>query len=588
MLWNRQALILSALSAASVLLSSLLCWWSLDGIPHLQDEVAYTLQSRIFAGGERWAPESDALGAFFWLSEPVSVAGFPPGWPLLLGLGEFIGLAWLVNPLLSGLLAPLTFRLGRALDLSERTATLSAAFIALSPGVLLLAASRMSHTSVLVALLVVAWVVALRPSRSLAWWGAGLALGYVVLARPYDALLVGLPLIAIAAVRGRWSLGLLPALAGIALLFDNAYITGDATTWPVNLWFEQLGLGGCNRIGFGEGAGCMGQHTSGAALAELWSSLQDWDRLLLGLPGGGLVVVLGAWCWRRRSWLLLPLAVVAVGYALYWSKGEAYGARYWHPGFVTVPFFMAAGLERLLGHTKAWVAVVALSAWGLGQLGGLEDYWCVDRQVESELEGFKGVVVALGHGERLVPGHSVLLNREEDFVCSVDLETNDLTRLAQPLGDADLHVRTRAALRPELDAWLAETHPDAETLLAVQDVADDHRVLVDYGSLDQPAVLPDERLAQAWALVLLGDPEGARARLKGLARPDRLVPLARLHFVLGEFSVAEEVILLRLREEDPGDPEALLLLANIQAMTGRTEEGDQTFAQAEAARAARR
>ena len=233
-------------------------------------------------------------------------------------------------------------------------------------------------------------------------------------------------------------------------------------------------------------------------------------------------------------------------------------------------------------------AVVALSAWGLGQLGGLEDYWCVDRQVESELEGFKGVVVALGHGERLVPGHSVLLNREEDFVCSVDLETNDLTRLAQPLGDADLHVRTRAALRPELDAWLAETHPDAETLLAVQDVADDHRVLVDYGSLDQPAVLPDERLAQAWALVLLGDPEGARARLKGLARPDRLVPLARLHFVLGEFSVAEEVILLRLREEDPGDPEALLLLANIQAMTGRTEEGDQTFAQAEAARAARR
>ena len=579
---------LSTLSAASVLLSSLLCWWSLDGIPHVQDEVAYTLQSRIFAGGERWAPEGPELGAFFWLSEPVSVAGFPPGWPLLLSLGEFFGLPWLVNPLLSGLLAPLTFQLGRALKLGDRTALLSAAFVALSPGVLLLAATRMSHTSVLVALLVVAVVVVRQPSRSLVWWGAGLALGYVVLARPYDAVLVGLPLIAVAAFRGRWSLGVLPAVAGLALLFDNAYITGDATTWPVNLWFEQLGLEDCNRIGFGEGAGCMGQHTPRAALEELWASLRDWDRLLLGVPGGALVVALGAWCWRRRSWWLLALVAVALGYALYWSKGEAYGARYWHPGFVTVPFFMAAGLERLLGHTKAWVAVVALCAWGLGQLGGLEDYWCVDRQVERDLQGFEGVVVALGHGERLVRGHSVLLNAEEDFVCSVDLETNDLTRLAHPLGDAELHVRSRPVLRPELDAWLAEAHPDAQTLLAVQNVADDHRVLVDYGTLDQPAVLPDERVAQAWALLLLGDAEGARARLQGLARPERLVPLARLHFLLGELAVAEELILLQLREEDPGDPEALLLLANLQAITGRTEEGDQTFAQAEAARAARR
>ena len=93
------------LSACSVMLATLLCWGALDGIPHVQDEIVYTLQARVFAGGDRWAAES--LSWFFWLESP-SASAFPPGWPALLALGEAVGAGWLVNPLLAGALAPLT------------------------------------------------------------------------------------------------------------------------------------------------------------------------------------------------------------------------------------------------------------------------------------------------------------------------------------------------------------------------------------------------------------------------------------------------------------------------------------------------
>lgn len=594
-LWNtlpnvqpsRTTLILAALGLSTILLSVGLGFWSLAGIPHVQDELAYTLQSRIFVGGHRWAPADPAMTGFFWLSKPVSVAAFPPGWPLVLALGELVGLPWLVNPLLAGALAPLTFALGRALQLPERTALLAAAVIAWSPGVLLLAATRMSHTSVLVALLVAGVVVARRPTTALPWWGAGLALAYVVLARPFDAALFGPPLLVLGVVRARrWGLALLPGLAAVALLFDNAYITGDATTWPIDQWFAGVGLEGCNQLGFGEGVGCLGQHTPARALSAVWSNLRAFDRLLLGLPGGSLVLVLALVVERRRAWLLAPLALVAGGYALYWSVGLAYGARYWHAAYLTLPLLMGVGLERLLG-SRTWAALPALSLWTLWSLGGLEKTWCVDAGLEEQLGDFRGVVVSLGHGNRPEANHPTLDLAGGDFICNVDLEQGDLVRLVHPLGNGPVSVRTSAASRPVLDSWLAEEHPGQPVLLAVHDVARDRRLLLDYATLDEPSADPDERVFQAWALLLLGDAQGARHRLEGLERPAELLSLARLHFLLGDLALTEQLVNLHLSEEDPGDPGALLLLANTYSAAGKPELGAQTFARAEAARTER-
>ena len=572
--WRRPELVLIALSLCSVLISCGLCWWSLDGIPHVQDEVAYTLQSRVFAAGARWAAPDPAMTAAFWLSQPVSVGGFPPGWPLLLAVGERLGCPWLVNPLLAGTLAPLSFSLARALQLPERAALLSAAVIALSPGVLILEASRMSHTSVLVALLVAAVVVARRPESSLPWWGAGAALAYVVLARQFDAALLGVPLIALGPLRGGWRIMLLPALAALGLLVDNATITGDATVWPVDAWFASVGFPGCNRLGFGEGAGCYGQHTSAAALSGIWSNFKAFDRLLLGVPGGTLVLLVGLLAARRRAWLLVPLLVVGIGYSFYWSVGTAYGARFWHPGYLTVPLLVGIGLDRMLGATS-WLALPMMSLWTVFRLGGLEQNWCVDGQVEEQLGDFRGVVVALGTGVRQSAMHP-LVGPSRYLLCTPEMEAGDLARLAAPMGRGPLAVRTTRVSRPELDRWLEEEHPDSPVLLAVHDIEQDRRVLIDYATLGEPAPDPDERLFQAWALFAFGDEGASRLRLEGLAPPSEQLSFARLHFLLGDLSLAEELVEQELAE-DPSDPEALLLLAKIYRAEGRSELGQQTY-----------
>lgn len=560
--------LLAVLSVLSLVASVGLGFWSMDGIPHVQDEVVYTLQSRIFASGARWAPSDGGLEYFFWLNDRLSAGAFPVGWPALLAVGEGVGLPWLVNPLLAAALAPLMYRLA-VVWLPSRTALLAAAIVSLSPAVLVLAASRMSHTSVLVALLLAAGVVA-RNERGRWLAAASVALAYVVMARPFDAVLVGLPLLVVATVRGQRRLWIGPTLAGVVTLFDNAYVGGDATTWPMDAWFQTMGYGDCNGLGFG--ARCMGAYTLDDALTGLWHNLVLFDRLLLGVHGGAVVLLAGAVVWRKP--LALTLLVVPLGYALYWSSGTAYGPRYWHAALVLVPLVTAVGLERLLGR-RAWVVLPVLSLAGLLRLGGLQDAWCVDRGlVDADVQ--TEALVLLAYGQDGQDPHPRLSADGQGLVCSAAMAMGSGVMLADPKGLAVHNARTD---RAGLDAWLQ----GRSATVAVLDVGSNHTVLLDYAALDTPAEDPDTRVAQAWALRLLGETEGSRARVVGLQQPVQLLSLARLHRAAEEPEVALAVVEVALRE-DPSDPGALLLKANLQVDLGDLELGNATWLRAEAAR----
>ncbi|MBK9370206.1 MAG: hypothetical protein IPN01_28590 [Deltaproteobacteria bacterium] len=124
------------------------------------------------------------------MSAPLSYAVFPPGWPALLAVGEGVGLGAWVNPLLAMALPPLIWRLGQEWA-DEGTARLAAAIMACSPGLVLLAGSRMAHTSTLVALLLALVVVARGSDAAWVWGLGGLGLGYALLARPFDGVVLG-------------------------------------------------------------------------------------------------------------------------------------------------------------------------------------------------------------------------------------------------------------------------------------------------------------------------------------------------------------------------------------------------------------
>lgn len=93
-----------------------IAWGAFNPRPLVEDEVAYVLQSRIFASGH-WSAPSPPLPEFFQqgqiLTTPAVASKYPPGHSLLMSLGTLVGAPALVPLLLTGLTGALLFALAR-------------------------------------------------------------------------------------------------------------------------------------------------------------------------------------------------------------------------------------------------------------------------------------------------------------------------------------------------------------------------------------------------------------------------------------------------------------------------------------------
>ncbi len=466
----------------------------LEGLAHVTDEVAYTLQAKLFASGLRTGPPADVpsmLDYPFWVSSPASYSPFPPGWPALLAAGVVVGAPWLVNAALGALLPGLVWLLAREWA-DARTAGIAAAVAAVSPQALLLAGSRMAHTSVVVALGVALVVVVRRRDPPWAWLLAALAVAYVVVARPFDAALLGGPLLLWGLVRApgwdaRAALVAVPALGAGIVLADNASLTGDALVFPMSAWLEAWSPGaapGCNALGFGENIGCfdvLGEkgHSVGKALRIAGATALRLDRLLLGAPGGLLLGVAGLASLRKPA-PLVGLVLVVGGYLLYWSPGVAYGARFWAPLLLVLPVgvaTLAARLPRWSPH--ALVVLVGLGGGSrlLPELG--DRYRCVDGAAAAELAAAgvtAGVVLIDARGVRPAGWPAV---EGGGFLCEPMLEAGDLLQLVDPTTPTGgLQVRYMLADPDQVPVFLDRYHPGAPAWVLQHDVTSDARRLL--------------------------------------------------------------------------------------------------------------
>ena len=419
-----------ALSLIVLLLCALQIQGSLGGVPHVQDEQAYLLQARIFAGGARTAPPlpgSPWMAMEFQEMAPRWYAVFPPGWPAVLALGVLAGAPWLVNPLLAASLPWLCWVAFRRL-IGAPAARLTAILVALSPGVLLLGGSWMSHTLTLALGLVALAGVQWRGAGALL---AGLATGVLAATRPWDAVLLGGPvcLVVLAqTARGSWPWSRLlafsvgPAVAMALLLWDNQQLTGSPLMPPVTAYFEdgtdwgERWPPGCNRLGLGEGHGCASYmansgYTLSLAWRNVWSNARYFDHLFLGFAGGGLVALLGLPLLARRApALLVPLVLVPLGYGLYWYHGVAYGARFWHGVYLTALPAAALALSAVTNRLRALSSAALLPsvlglalAWPGLQRELSAHYWCVDDTLAPRLAQLgvtEGLVLLDDRGQR--------------------------------------------------------------------------------------------------------------------------------------------------------------------------------------------
>jgi len=183
------------------LMSAIVSRTVFERLPHLEDEVAYLYQARIFANGEVTAPTPE-LRRSFWQPFVIDFDGrrfskYTPGWSAVLALGVLGGQTWLINALFSSLTVALTFRLGREI-FSPDVGLIASALVAFSPMALLLNASLMGHTAALCyATLFFYAYWRIQDGSSPLRWGiiAGLTLGLIVITRPLTAIAISLPFI---------------------------------------------------------------------------------------------------------------------------------------------------------------------------------------------------------------------------------------------------------------------------------------------------------------------------------------------------------------------------------------------------------
>jgi hypothetical protein len=365
--WRRFAASLSpgrfvALAAVVLAVAALLMGLvAFSGNPRNVDGFAQLFQARMFLAGRLWVPPPPAaeLANFATLHMIVGPARwfsqYPPGQSLVLAMGLALGAWWLLNPLFVVALVVGTYRAARWCA-DETTARLAVVLLCLSPFVVAVSGSEMSHLPAAAIGMVAAAAAgsaASNPLRAAAV--AGAALGVLAAFRPLDAVAAAVPvavmLLLAAPPRRRFSALAAAAVAGalctLPLLWYNAGTTGS--------WHElgYMYLWGPNHsLGFHPVPwGIPLTPTRSVGLTSL--DLHQIDAYLFDAPFPVLVLVAIAFLAARRRVGTRDVVPIAGAGALlgllffYWHRDVFYGPRFLFTAVPWVVILAARGLVLL-------------------------------------------------------------------------------------------------------------------------------------------------------------------------------------------------------------------------------------------------
>ncbi len=374
---------LHPMALGALVLSGIFVAWiarvQYSGLPHIYDAVAYLFAAKMYAHGQLFVPLPLAIthfpGPFMVAFDGRWFAQYPPGTALTLVPGIWLGIPWLVEPVM-GTLALLGSGLIAARLYNRQIATLTVLLGALSPFYSYLAASYLSHAIALFYLVWGTWSL-LRFMQGEASWNLPLAaflFGMAALTREQVGLLfivaiiAGLTWIYGKRLRRPRSTLLYPVMStlGIGLLFllislgFNAWLTHDLFTAPRTLFFAG------DRWGFGSGVGFYGEHTLAAGLVNLDEQMTSLAIVLFGWPFyctlAFLVIPFLTGKAQCADYMCLGIFLLIAGaYVGYFYHGIYFGPRYLFEtlpfllmltarGFITLSETTRQGSDMLLAH----------------------------------------------------------------------------------------------------------------------------------------------------------------------------------------------------------------------------------------------
>jgi len=362
------------------------CLVAFSGNPRNVDGFAQLFQARIFLAGRLWAPppppaEIANFATLHVIIGPRWFSQYPPGQSLVLAAGLAAGAWWLLNPVFAVALVAGTYRVARWCA-GETSARLSAVLLCLSPFVVAVSGSEMSHLPA-AALGVLAAASAAGAERR---WRrsaavAGALLGVLAAVRPLDAVSAAVPVAVIllmAAPPGRriaalGVTGIAGALFTVPLLWYNAGTTGS---WHelgyIYLWGPNHSLG-FHPVPWGIPL------TPARAVGLTSLDLHQLDAYLFDAPFPVLVLVAVAFvAARRRLGERDAVPVVGAGALVgllffYWHRDVFYGPRFLFTAVPWLVILVARGLVLLrrvgrdvapgvtAGHAAVFAFAVAMA-----------------------------------------------------------------------------------------------------------------------------------------------------------------------------------------------------------------------------------
>jgi hypothetical protein len=343
-----------------------------EGIPHIEDEIAYVWQAKALLEGHLTisSPKNDQsfVVPFVVDYHGLRFGKYPPGWPAVLAIAIILDIRPWINPILAGLGVWLTYLLGKKL-FNPFVGLLAAGLTITSPFFLMNSGSLLSHPFglVLSAIFALGWLEAFYTDNAIASSAQGnkqwrytvisaLALGVLMLTRPFTALAVAVPFVFHGVYllfrHNRYTHLRLLVFGLIGILFVSLYLlwqyilTGNALLNPYTLWWPY------DRVGFGPG---IGRTPNGNTLSMVWlntsTSLLATTNDLFGWASlSWIFLPFGLWSARRNPRGLLIGSVMIgliVMYMAYWVGSSLFGPRYYYEGLYSLTLFSAAGIAWL-------------------------------------------------------------------------------------------------------------------------------------------------------------------------------------------------------------------------------------------------
>jgi 4-amino-4-deoxy-L-arabinose transferase-like glycosyltransferase len=465
-----------ALFLAGTVASAAACLMVLDGIPHVQDDVGYLFQGKIFSLGRSAVPVPPGAEffehSFIQMYEGRWFAKYPPGYPLLLVPAIWAGMPWLVNALSAGVSLALVYAAGLRM-FGVHVAAWAGLLGLVSPWVIFMSGSYMSHptTMMWVALFLYALVlmrvqgsrfkvqgsafdgqgVSKSPARNVLRFAgypllAGFAIGMAFITREWTALGIGVGAMLwalgdLALVPGerlrrlaRYTLvivGFVPPL--LFLLYENRQLMGD---W---LRTAQELVGSYDRPGFGPGHGDAEGHTPALGVFNALVYGRSLATLFNGWPGPFALatVFLGLFAWvgegrRKLGWdalLWLSTAGLVGAYFLWWSATTIFGPRYWYEAMPFLLLIAGRGLD-LLGRWD--------SGFGMRGARSVSGSAIPQSAMRWLVPGFIFGVFTVNSLSQSLP-NQVNIYKDYNDVSTVALENAEAARLKNALVFVELH-----------------------------------------------------------------------------------------------------------------------------------------------------